>query len=232
MIAAGAGIGASTTSSGPSLRGRAGRGRRRNARFWRASRITSPFAESHPPRKRDFRTWTSRRQETKARRTGMAKTALSPWHKVVQLREDVRTGELTLAQFAADLYDVHIGRARPIYQDPSEFFALTYPTYSLRELAKDVILRLAGRSEKAVRSLKLTYGGGKTHALITLYHLTTDPDRLPDLPAVGEFVQHAGQRPPRARVVVLPFDKLDVERGMEVRGPGGAVRWLRQPWSV
>ena len=162
----------------------------------------------------------------------MAKTALSPWHKVVQLREDVRTGELTLAQFAADLYDVHIGRARPIYQDPREFFALTYPTYSLRELAKDVILRLAGRSEKAVRSLKLTYGGGKTHSLVTLYHLASDPARLPDLPAVNEFIQHAGQRPPKACVVVLPFDKLDVERGMEVRGPGGAARWLKQPWSA
>ena len=162
----------------------------------------------------------------------MAKTALSPWHKVVQLREDVRTGELTLAQFAADLYDVHIGRARPIYQDPREFFALTYPTYSLRELAKDVILRLAGRSEKAVRSLKLTYGGGKTHSRVTLYHLASDPARLPDLPAVNEFIQHAGQRPPKACVVVLPFDKLDVERGMEVRGPGGAARWLKQPWSA
>ena len=162
----------------------------------------------------------------------MAKLALSPWHRVVQLREDVRTGELTLAQFAADLYDVHIGRARPIYQDPREFFALTYPTYSLRELAKDVILRLAARTDKAIRSLKLTYGGGKTHSLVTLYHLVSDPDHLPDLPAVDEFVQHAGLRPPKACVVVLPFDKLDVEKGMEVRGPGGATRWLKQPWSV
>ena len=33
-------------------------------------------------------------------------------------------------------------------------------------------------------------------------------------------------------MVVLPFDKLDVEKGMEVRGPGGATRWLKQPWSV
>ena len=118
----------------------------------------------------------------------MAKTGLTPWHKVVRLRDDVRTGELSLAQFAADLYDVHIGRARPIYQDPREFFALTYPTYSLRELAKDVLLRLAGRSEKAVRSLKLTYGGGKTHSLVTLFHLVGDPAHLPDLPAVEEFV--------------------------------------------
>lgn len=162
----------------------------------------------------------------------MAKTGLTPWHSVVRLRDDVKTGELTLAQFAADLYDVHIGRARPIYQDPREFFALTYPTYSLRELAKEVILRLAGRSERAVRSLKLTYGGGKTHSLVTLYHLVRDPARLPDLPAVDEFIQHAGQRPPKACIVVLPFDKLDVEKGMEVRGADGSMRWLKHPWSL
>ena len=87
----------------------------------------------------------------------------TPWHRVVKLREDVRTGELSLADFAADLHDVMMQRgARPIYEDPAQFFALTYPTFSLRELARDVVLRLAGRNTKAVRQLELTYGGGKT----------------------------------------------------------------------
>ncbi len=162
----------------------------------------------------------------------MAKATLSPWHKVCELREDVRTGELALHTFAADLYDVMMGTARPIYQDPREFFSLTYATHNIRELAKDIILRLAGRSEKAVRQLELTYGGGKTHTLIALYHLVNDPDNLPDLPAVEEFVQHAGIRPPKACVAVLAFDKLDAERGMEVRGLGGKTRWLMHPWSV
>ena len=76
----------------------------------------------------------------------------TPWHRVVKLREDVRTGELSLADFAADLHDVMMQRgARPIYEDPARFFALTYPTFSLRELARDIVLRLAGRNTKAVR---------------------------------------------------------------------------------
>jgi hypothetical protein len=163
----------------------------------------------------------------------MAKTMNTPWHQVVTLRDDLRTGELTLSIFAADLYDVVMSRARPIYQQPSEFFALTYPTFNLRELVKDVLQRLAGKNEKAVRQLELTYGGGKTHALITLYHLVNEPDGLPDLPAVHEFRQHAGGMvPPKARVVALCFDKLDVEKGMEVHGPSGESRWLRHPWSV
>lgn len=162
----------------------------------------------------------------------MSRAPWKPWHKVVRIRDDLKSGELSLAIFAADLYDVTMGRARPVYQDPGEFFALTYPTFNLRELAKDVVLRLAGRSEKAVRQLELTYGGGKTHALITLYHLTHEPQRLPALPAVQEFIQHIGLTPPRACIAVLAFDKLDVEKGMEVRAPSGETRWLKQPWSV
>ncbi|HYT89879.1 MAG TPA: DUF499 domain-containing protein [Gemmataceae bacterium] len=155
-----------------------------------------------------------------------------PWHKVVQLRSDLRAGELSLAVFAADLYDVVMGKARKVYADPKEFFALTYPTFNLRELAKDVVTRLAGKNDKAIRQLELTYGGGKTHTEITLYHLTRDPDSLPDLPAVQEFLQHIGRTPPRTQVAVLAFDKLDAEKGMEVRGPQGETRWLKNPWSV
>lgn len=164
----------------------------------------------------------------------MSKLAWKPWHQVVQLRKDLKSGELSLAMFAADIYDVAMDRpdAPKVYRDPREFFALTYPTFNLRELAKDVCLRLAGRNDKAVRQLELTYGGGKTHTLITLYHLVRDPGKLPDLPAAQEFVQHIGQQPPKARVAVLPFDKLDVEKGMEVRSPKGEKRWLKNPWSV
>ncbi len=172
----------------------------------------------------------------------MALLSWTPWHKVVSLRDDLRTGELSLSVFAADLYDVQMQKGRrPIYEDPAQFFALTYPTYNLRELAKDVVLRLAGKNDKAVRQLELTYGGGKTHTLITLYHLVSlTPAPLPtgegkdvmSLPAVQEFIQHIGMTPPQARVAALTFDKLDVEKGMEVRAPNGESRWLKQPWSV
>ena len=157
----------------------------------------------------------------------------TPWHRVVKLREDVRTGELSLADFAADLHDVMMQRGRrPIYEDPARFFALTYPTFALRELARDVVLRLAGRNTKAVRQLELTYGGGKTHTLVALRHLAHDPESLPELPAVEQFRSDVGAALPAARVAALAFDKLDVEKGMEVRGPAGELRWLKHPWSV
>lgn len=163
----------------------------------------------------------------------MPKTPWTPWHQVVTLREDLRTGALALNEFAADLYDVALARAtRPIYEDPRQFFALTYPTTALRELAKDVVHRLAARNRKAVRQLELTYGGGKTHTLITLYHLVHDPSALPDVAAVREFQAHIDLPIPAARVAVLPFDKIDVEKGMVTRSPAGEERMLRKPWSI
>ncbi len=162
----------------------------------------------------------------------MTKLPWTPWHQVVELRPDVRSGELSLSQFAADLYDVMMDKGTPVYRTPAEFFALTFPTYNLRELAKDVVHRLAGKNDKTIRQLELTYGGGKTHTLITLLHLVRDPRGLPDLPAVHEFLQHIGMTPPATRVAALAFDKLDAEKGMEVKGPAGEKRWLRNPWSV
>jgi hypothetical protein len=163
----------------------------------------------------------------------MPKLPWKCWHEVVRLREDLRTGELPLHMFAADLYEVLMKRGkRPIYEDPEKFFGLTFPTYNLRRLVRDVVLRVAGKNDKAVRQLELTYGGGKTHTLITMLHLVTDPSALPDVPAVAEFIEAIGQIPPKARVVGLCFDKLDVEKGMEVRDPNGKIRSLKQPWSI
>lgn len=163
----------------------------------------------------------------------MAKLTWKPWHEIVKLRDDLRSGDLPLHMFAADLYEVMMQNGkRPIYERPEEFFALTFPTHNLRGLVRDVMLRLAGKNDKAVRQLELTYGGGKTHTLITMRHLVNDPTNLPDLPAAREFAETIGQVPPQTRVAALCFDKLDVETGCEVRSPEGKIRRLKQPWSL
>ena len=161
------------------------------------------------------------------------KSTWKPWHHVVQLRDDLKTGELSLAVFAADLYDVVMQKGeRSVYEDPAEFFTLTYPTYNLRELVKDVALRLARQSDKAYRTLSVNYGGGKTHTLITLKHLLENPAALPSLPAIEEFEAHIGQKPPSARCAALCFDKIDLEKGVETLGPDGSVATLKRPWSI
>jgi len=164
----------------------------------------------------------------------MTRTAARPWHDVVRLRADIKRAELSLKAFAADLYDVMLGHNPGVYHDPKEFFSLTYPTVRLRDLARDVTRRLAGKSEKAVRQLHMTFGGGKTHSLITLVHLVNEPDALPDIPAVQQFRTHCAIEGgfPRARVAAVVFDRLDAEQGMEVKAPDGTLRTLKMPWSV
>jgi hypothetical protein len=154
------------------------------------------------------------------------------WNDVVELRPELR-GEMAMNEFAADLQDVAMGEGRPLYKDVSEFFSLTYPTRRVLDLARDVVGRLAGRSPKAIHQLTQTYGGGKTHTMITLYHLVNDPANLPrHLLAVQEFLNHIRIEPPRTRVAILAFDKIDATSGRDVLGPSGKIRRLRYPWSV
>src|SRR5207244_11392183 len=93
----------------------------------------------------------------------MAKLPWKPWHEVVKLREDLKSGDLSLQMFAADLYEVLIQRGKqPVYEKPESFFSLTFPTHNLRNLVRDVALRLANKNDKAVRQLELPYDGDKT----------------------------------------------------------------------
>ncbi len=161
-------------------------------------------------------------------------STLTPWSQVVTLRDDLLKGDLALHLFAADLYEVAMQSGeRPLYEDPAQFFARTHATHNMRRLVGEVAARLDGRSDKAVRKLALTYGGGKTHTLITLLHLFGSPQSLPnDLSAVQDFRQAAGGALPHARVATIAFDKLDVDKGMEALSPAGERRQLLHPWSL
>ena len=163
----------------------------------------------------------------------MSGTAAKPWNQIVRVRDDMRTGALSLQEFAADLFDVvnHTGK-RPIYENPEKFFSLSYATSAQRDIAAATAERLRGKSDKAIRQLELTYGGGKTHTLVTLTHLFRDPAALPALPAVQEFKAAMGGVPPKARIAAVCFDKLDVEAGIPVLSPTGEERTLKHPWSV
>lgn len=160
------------------------------------------------------------------------KVTQKPWNEVVVLRPELLSGEVTKNTLAADLQDVLTGDARPLYQNATEFFSFTYPTFNLRELAKNVVWRLAGKNEKAIQQLTLTYGGGKTHTLLTLYHLVNNPGELPDLPTVQEFLNHMQMRPPKTQVAVLSFDKIDTLSGRVAISPTGERRELIYPWSL
>src|SRR5579883_3185117 len=137
----------------------------------------------------------------------MTKPKWTPWREVVTLRDEIKGDKWAANMFAADLHEVVIGRAEPVYRSPDAFFGSTFATRNLLEMVKEVASRLAGQSDRAVRQLDLIYGGGKTHALITLYHLFHAPQALPRNSTIDAFRSHCGISLPRARIAVLPFDK-------------------------
>ena len=154
------------------------------------------------------------------------------WHENCVLRDDVRQGTLTLAEFAADLDEVRSGKAPNVYQQPDRFFDRTYPTDNLKRLVRNVLHRLDGRGGAPVIRVQVAYGGGKTHALIALLHLAERGTELKAHPTVGEFMGFSGLKQlPQARVALLPFDQFGVIEGLSVVGPDGARRQVKTPWG-
>ncbi len=98
-------------------------------------------------------------------------SVLPPVWKVNTPHEDIRAKRLEDVRFAANLAEVAAGTAPSIYGDAAEFFSKTYPTKALKSLLENVGARLSGDDVQSIWRLETFMGGGKTHALIALYHL-------------------------------------------------------------
>jgi hypothetical protein len=88
-------------------------------------------------------------------------------------RAEVLSGDLRDEMFAARLKDVVEGSADPLYSTAKAFFENTYPTEGLKILVREVLGRLSGHNPTASPFIRLetSFGGGKTHSLIALFHL-------------------------------------------------------------
>ena len=106
-------------------------------------------------------------------------SSLRPWRQVIRPNQDVAQGSYQQAEFAADLQQVHDGRAEATqYGNPVSFYNHTYITPGIRALLVNALKRLAGKGGDPVIQTKTGFGGGKTHSLIALYHLVRSPDPL------------------------------------------------------
>ena len=87
-------------------------------------------------------------------------------------REEILAGELSLDLFAAKLRLVVEGKAPHVYQDATTFFANTFATDGLKTLIAEVFGRLVGVSVGSpIIRLETSFGGGKTHDEIALWHI-------------------------------------------------------------
>lgn len=148
-------------------------------------------------------------------------SSLKPWRAVVTPYTDVQKGTISSSEFAADLWEVHKAttgvsgaRVAKEYGDPATFFARTYITEGLGNLIHATARRLAGSGGEPVVQLQTNFGGGKTHSMLAVYHMTgKTPAR--DLPGLDAFLVKEGLSVPsgvRRAVVVGNKLPLSIDR--------------------
>jgi predicted AAA+ superfamily ATPase len=174
-----------------------------------------------------------RRKSTGTAIESIATGGLKPWREVVTPHKDVASGRYQQAEFAADLWQVHLGEGSDEYRNPVEFFRRTYLTESLGRLLSGALQRLAGAGGDPVIQLQTNFGGGKTHSMLALYHLVSGVSPT-DLAGIDSVMQEAGATTlPTARRVVLVGNKIS-PGNPTVKADGTVVRtlWGELAWQL
>lgn len=158
---------------------------------------------------------------------------LPAWRDVVEPHDDVAKGSFQLAQFAADLRQVHLGVAGPEYGDPTEFFGRTYLTRGLRYLLEQAVQRLNGTGGEPVIDLMTTFGGGKTHSLLAVYHAAsgTPADKLPGMREVLDHLEVA-ELPTKVNRAVLVGNDVSVLGSTKPDGTVVNTLWGELAWQL
>lgn len=147
--------------------------------------------------RRNLRRVTADRDDKRTLKTAVTNpesSGLRPWREVLPPHDDVATGNFHASEFAADLYKVATsGDAGRDYADPVEFFARTYLTEGLRDLIGRTVRRLSGDDNAPpVINLQTNFGGGKTHSMLSLWHLAAGLPRTAFPQEVQELLAESG----------------------------------------
>lgn len=160
--------------------------------------------------------------------------SLKPWREVIAPHKDVASGRYQQAEFAADLWQVHLGEGSDEYRKPAEFYRRTFLTESLKQLLSGAVRRLTGKpGGDPVVQLQTNFGGGKTHSMLALYHLFSGSSTR-ELLGIEEVLEAAETtKLPEVRRVVLVGNKISP--GNPVTKPDGTVvktLWGELAWQL
>lgn len=176
------------------------------------------------------------RADTRHVVTGPEDEDLEPWHHVLRPRQDVLDGRQKESDFAANLHSVATGAGDlgSEYTDPRHFFRITYVTEGLQDLLEQAAGRVSGAGDgDPVINLQTTFGGGKTHSMLAVWHLFSrvEPRELPDeIQGILQRSGATGRSLPvrRAAIVgneVSPGQASVKEDGTQVRTLWGELAW-------
>ena len=85
--------------------------------------------------------------------------------------DEILSGQLEIAKFAVELHSILDGTADKSYLNPEIFLDNTYVTDAIEIVLTNSLLRLSKNQGKASDLLDVSFGGGKTHSLVLLYHI-------------------------------------------------------------
>jgi predicted AAA+ superfamily ATPase len=161
---------------------------------------------------------------------GLAKD-LRPWIEVALPHPDVLANRFKEAEFAADLFAVDAGNATEDYASPENFYRITFLTEGLRRILTTSLQRLSGTGGDPVIGLQTAFGGGKTHTMLAVFHLSRARD-LNLLEGMGPLAEKAGVKdwkPPKVAVFVGTSKGTDtpliLKDGPRVHTLWGYIAW-------
>lgn len=160
---------------------------------------------------------------------------LPAWYNSIMPQYDIRNGQLDESVFAANIEEVATGTAPEVYQNLVSFFDRTYVTDGMRELIRRVVQALNGKeSQNRVISLQTGFGGGKTHSLISLYHVVKDSRTFRDLAAARAILDPEDMPQfDNARVAVFTQNTVSVVDGHQVEdGIITHTLWGELAWQL
>jgi Swt1-like HEPN len=156
---------------------------------------------------------------------------LKPWIEVALPHPDVLANRFKEAEFAADLFAVDAGHATDDYKSPENFYRITFLTEGLKRILTSSMQRLSGNGGDPVIGLQTAFGGGKTHAMLAVYHLAKASDLalLHGVPALAEKAGIRTWRKPKIAAFVGsakgPDVSLNLREGPKLHTLWGYIAW-------
>jgi predicted AAA+ superfamily ATPase len=158
---------------------------------------------------------------------------IKAWREIAVPHQDVLKGTFQESEFAADISQVHQGKASEEYQNPAQFFARTYITEGMALLLDSVVKRLSGQGGDPVVQLQTAFGGGKTHTMLAVYHIAKGEKPINELSGVSVIVDKAGiTELPKAKVAVIDGINFDVSKPKEHGSIACRTLWGELAWQL
>ena len=154
-----------------------------------------------------------------------SKTGIPYWWEVCEPHERFKNpSRIDEGMLAASLGRVFAGAADSEYLDPVSFLSQTYFTESLTQMLQEVASRLNGGDGASVTEVQTPFGGGKTHALLTFYHMVNSPREAMSVEgaraALGDETI-----PANARVLVFDGQEYGVDPWHKENGASVSTMW-------